>query len=76
MGVENNPGCLVHPYSQGVDKENICHWPHLKTCRYGGTYAHLDIAYEFASWISGEFTLYIIKEFQRLRDEVHKQLGL
>ena len=42
---------------------------------YGGTYAHRDIAYEFASWISVEFKLYLIKEFQRLKDEEHKQLG-
>jgi hypothetical protein len=43
--------------------------------RYGGTYAHTDIAFEFASWISVEFKLYLIKEFQRLKDEEHKQLG-
>jgi len=38
-----------------------------KAGRYGGTYAHKDIAFEFASWISIEFKLYIIKEFQRLK---------
>jgi hypothetical protein len=43
--------------------------------RYGGTYAHKDIAFEFASWISAEFKLYIIKEFQRLKEEELKQLG-
>ncbi len=43
--------------------------------RYGGTYAHKDIAFEFASWISVEFKLYLIKEFQRLKDEEKKQLG-
>ena len=43
--------------------------------RYGGTYAHKDIAFEFASWISVEFKLYLIKEFQRLKDEERKQLG-
>lgn len=37
--------------------------------RYGGTFAHKDIAFEFASWISIEFKLYIIKEFQRLKEE-------
>jgi len=46
-----------------------------KPGRYGGTYAHKDIAFEFASWISVEFKLYLIKEFQRLKDEEHKQLG-
>lgn len=46
-----------------------------KSGRYGGTYAHKDIAFEFASWISVEFKLYLIKEFQRLKDEEQKQLG-
>jgi hypothetical protein len=46
-----------------------------KTGRYGGTYAHKDIAFEFASWVSVEFKLYLIKEFQRLKDEELKQLG-
>lgn len=46
-----------------------------KPGRYGGTYAHKDIAFEFASWISVEFKLYLIKEFQRLKDEEFKQLG-
>ena len=47
-----------------------------KSARYGGTYAHSDIAFEFASWISPEFKLYIIKDYQRLKaDESHtKQL--
>lgn len=43
--------------------------------RYGGTYAHQDIAFEFASWISVEFKLYLIKEFQRLKAEEQRQLG-
>ena len=46
-----------------------------KTGRYGGTYAHKDIAFEFAMWISPEFKIYIVKEFQRLKDEEQKQLG-
>lgn len=46
-----------------------------KPGRYGGTYAHKDIAFEFASWISVEFKLYLIKEFQRLKAEELKQLG-
>jgi len=46
-----------------------------KQGRYGGTYAHKDIAFEFASWISVEFKLYLIKEFQRLKDEELKPLG-
>ncbi len=39
-----------------------------KAGRNGGTYAHKDIAFEFASWISPEFKLYLIKEFQRLKE--------
>lgn len=46
-----------------------------KPGRYGGTFAHKDIAFEFASWISVEFKLYLIKEFQRLKDDEHKKLG-
>jgi hypothetical protein len=44
--------------------------------RYGGTYAHRDIAFEFASWISVEFKLYLIKEFQRLKDDESRRLSL
>ena len=47
-----------------------------KAGRYGGTYAHKDIAFEFASWISVEFKLYLIKEFQRLKDEENNRLSL
>jgi hypothetical protein len=43
--------------------------------RYGGTYAHKDIAFEFASWVSVEFKLYLIKEFQRLKEAELQQLG-
>lgn len=46
-----------------------------KSGRYGGTYAHKDIAFKFASWISVEFELYIVKEFQRLKTEEQKSLG-
>lgn len=46
-----------------------------KAGRYGGTYAHKDIAFKFASWISVEFELYVIKEFQRLKAEEQRQLG-
>lgn len=47
----------------------------VKSGRYGGTYAHKDIAFKFASWISVEFELYFIKEFQRLKEEEQKLLG-
>lgn len=44
--------------------------------RYGGTYAHKDIAMEFASWISPEFRLYIIREYQRLKEDENSRLSL
>lgn len=46
-----------------------------KAGRYGGTHAHKEIAFEFASWISVEFKLYLVKEFERLKTEEMKQLG-
>jgi hypothetical protein len=46
-----------------------------KAGRYGGTYAHKDIAFEFASWISPQFKIYLIKEFQRLKEIEQKQFG-
>ena len=46
-----------------------------KTGRYGGTYAHKDLAFEFGMWISPEFKIYLIKEFQRLKDAEQGQLG-
>ena len=46
------------------------------TGRYGGTYAHKDIAFEFGSWLSPEFKLYLIKEFQRLKEEENRRLSL
>lgn len=46
-----------------------------KAGRYGGTYAHKDIAFEFGMWVSAEFKIYLIKEFQRLKDQELKQLG-
>ena len=46
-----------------------------KTGRYGGTYAHKDIAFEFGMWISPKFKLLLIKEFERLKAEEQKQLG-
>ncbi|NPD82512.1 KilA-N domain-containing protein [Prevotella sp. PINT] len=46
-----------------------------KAGRYGGTYAHKDIAFEFAMWISPEFKVYIVKEFQRLKTEEQRLVG-
>jgi hypothetical protein len=47
-----------------------------KAGRYGGTSAHKDIAFEFASWVSIEFKLYFIKEFQRLKEDENRRLSL
>jgi len=47
-----------------------------KSGRYGGTYAHKDIAFEFAAWISVEFKLYLIKEFQRLKEDESERKSL
>jgi hypothetical protein len=47
-----------------------------KAGRYGGTFAHKDIAFEFASWVSVEFKLYLIKDFQRLKDDENDRLQL
>ena len=46
-----------------------------KAGRYGGTYAHKDIAFEFAMWISPEFKIYIVKEFQRLKEIEQDKIG-
>ena len=57
-----------------VDRTNlIC--LQAKAGRYGGTYAHKDIALEFALWISPEFKIYVVKEFQRLKEDEQKALG-
>lgn len=47
-----------------------------KAGRYGGTYAHKDIAFEFASWISAEFKLYIIMDYQRIKNDENSRLSL
>lgn len=49
---------------------------HAKAGRYGGTYAHKDIAFEFGSWLSPEFKLYLIKEFDRLKAQESRAISL
>ena len=75
-GIKNQAGLnrFVLSVKQWVTKTNS-KGIMAKAGRYGGTYAHKDIAFEFASWISPQFKLYLIKEFQRLKDEERKQLG-
>jgi len=46
----------------------------VKAGRYGGTYAHQDIAFHFAMWLSPEFQIYLVKEFQRLKEQEQKSL--
>lgn len=48
----------------------------VKPGRYGGTYAHKDIAFHFAMWLSPEFQIYLVKEFQRLKEEENNRLKL
>jgi hypothetical protein len=75
-GIKNQAGLnrFVLSVKQWVEKTNS-RGIIAKAGRYGGTYAHKDIAFEFASWISPKFKLYLIKEFQRLKEAEHKQLG-
>ena len=75
-GIKNQAGLnrFILPVKQWVEETNFI-GVIAKAGRYGGTYAHKDIAFEFASWISPKLKLYLIKEFQRLNDEEFKQLG-
>lgn len=75
-GFRNKAGlnCFVLTPKQWIDRTGAIGL-FSKAGRYGGTYAHKDIAFEFASWISVEFKLYLIKEFQRLKEQERKQLG-
>jgi hypothetical protein len=59
-----------------VDRETNAVGIISKSGRNGGTFTHKDIAFEFASWISIEFKLYIIKEFQRLKTDENNRLNL
>nr|WP_035243127.1 KilA-N domain-containing protein [Desulfitobacterium hafniense] len=75
-GIKNEAGLnrFVLSVKQWTEKTNS-RGIIAKAGRYGGTYAHETIAFEFASWVSPQFKLYLIKEFQRLKDEEYKQLG-
>lgn len=70
--VRGEPGRLIMTPKQWIERMNAIGII-SQAGRYGGTYAHSDIAFEFASWISPEFKLYIIKDYQRLKiDEAHR----
>jgi hypothetical protein len=75
-GIKNMAGLnrFVLSAKQWVEKTNSIGLI-AKAGRYGGTYAHKDIAFEFASWVSPQFKLYLLREFQRLKEEEQKQLG-
>lgn len=73
--VRNEPGRLVITPKQWIERMNAIGIT-SQAGRYGGTYAHSDIAFEFASWISPEFKLYIIKDYQRLKTDEAKRLEI
>ena len=75
-GIKNEAGLnrFILSVKQWVEKTNSIGIV-AKAGRYGGTYAHKDIAFEFASWVSQYFKLYLIKEFERLKEEEQKKLG-
>lgn len=71
--VRNEPGRLVMTPTQWIERMNAI-GVISKAGRYGGTYAHSDIAFEFASWVSLEFKLYLIKDYQRLKKDEAERL--
>lgn len=75
-GIKNEAGLnrFIMSVKQWISKTNAIGII-AKAGRYGGTYAHKDLAFEFASWVSPQFKLYLIREFQRLKDEEQKQIG-
>jgi len=75
-GIKNMAGLnrFVLSVKQWIEKTNAVGII-AKAGRYGGTYAHKDLAFEFASWVSPQFKLYLLREFQRLKEEEQKQLG-
>ena len=75
-GIKNEAGLnrFILSVKQWVEKTNSKGLI-AKAGRYGGTYAHKDIAFEFASWVSPQFKLYLLKEFQRLKELEQAQLG-
>lgn len=75
-GIKNAAGLnrFILSVKQWTEKTNSCGII-AKAGRYGGTYAHKDIAFEFASWLSPQFKLYLLKEFQRLKEEEQKTIA-
>ena len=75
-GIKNEAGLnrFILSVKQWVEKTNS-RGIIAKAGRYGGTYAHKDIAFEFATWVSPQFKLYLIQEFERMKTDEQKQLG-
>ena len=75
-GIKNMAGLnrFILSVKQWIEKTNAIGII-AKAGRYGGTYAHKDLAFEFASWVSPQFKLYLLREFQRLKEEEQKLLG-
>ena len=75
-GIKNMAGLnrFILSVKQWIEKTNAIGII-AKAGRYGGTFAHKDLAFEFASWVSPQFKLYLLREFQRLKEEEQKQLG-
>ena len=75
-GIKNTAGLnrFILSVKQWVEKTNS-RGIIAKAGRYGGTYAHKDIAFEFATWVSPQFKLYLIQEFERMKSDEQKQLA-
>ena len=75
-GIKNAAGLnrFILSVKQWVEKTNS-RGIIAKAGRYGGTYAHKDIAFEFATWVSPQFKLYLIQEFERMKSDEQQQLG-
>ena len=73
--VRSEPGRLIMTPSQWIEKMNAIGII-SKAGKYGGTYAHSDIAFEFASWVSLEFKLYLIKDYQRIKKDEAERLSV
>lgn len=74
-GLERSRFKCIHSFSSKWIETTCAIGLISKSGRYGGTFAHKDIAFKFASWISVEFELYIVKEFQRLKEQEQAQIG-
>lgn len=73
--VRSEPGRLIMTPKQWIERMSAIGIT-SQAGRYGGTYAHSDIAFEFASWISPEFKLYVIKDYQRLKQDEARRLKI